>query len=210
MQPLRGLHDVPAPAVVGGDGQGQARVARGPRFAGADQLADARLERRGVADHAQADAVLVELGDFLLEARARKAASASRPRRRGRRQFSLEGEQRQELDAAGDAGATVERTASTPRRWPATRGRRRCLAQRPLPSMMIATCRGAGRGAGISRVELSNTGSGLGCLVKCAPKAWAMGRETIRRHAHPGGLHGHQVRFLGLQDLVDIARRSDR
>jgi hypothetical protein len=40
------------------------------------------------------------------------------------------------------AARTVLRSASTPRRWPSTRGRPRAAAQRPLPSMMMATCRG--------------------------------------------------------------------
>ena len=54
---------------------------------------------------------------------------------------------------------TIVRTASTPRRCPATRGSSRCLAQRPLPSMMIATCRGTSRTAGTVAVELVNTGN---------------------------------------------------
>src|SRR5205085_11771233 len=37
------------------------------------------------------------------------------------------------------AASTARRTASAPARWPATRGRPRRAAQRPLPSMMIAT-----------------------------------------------------------------------
>ena len=41
------------------------------------------------------------------------------------------------------AARTVRRNASTPRRWPSTRGRPRAAAQRPLPSMMMATWRGA-------------------------------------------------------------------
>jgi hypothetical protein len=39
--------------------------------------------------------------------------------------------------------STVERTAVTPARCPATRGMCRRLAQRPLPSMMIAICFGS-------------------------------------------------------------------
>src|SRR5215470_2688095 len=38
---------------------------------------------------------------------------------------------------------TTRRNASTPRRWPSARGRPRAAAQRPLPSMMMATCAGA-------------------------------------------------------------------
>src|SRR3954471_255020 len=41
------------------------------------------------------------------------------------------------------AARTTRRSASTPRRWPSARGRPRAAAQRPFPSMMIATCRGA-------------------------------------------------------------------
>ena len=40
------------------------------------------------------------------------------------------------------ATSTVLRSAATPARWPNARGSPRCLAQRPLPSMMIATCSG--------------------------------------------------------------------
>ena len=54
----------------------------------------------------------------------------------------------------------MARTASTPRRWPATRGSMRCFAQRPLPSMMIATWRGTAVAAGMSRVELGNMAGG--------------------------------------------------
>src|SRR5580693_10807192 len=43
-----------------------------------------------------------------------------------------------------EACSTIRRTAATPARWPATRGRLRRAAQRPLPSMMIATCSPAG------------------------------------------------------------------
>src|SRR5437879_3884880 len=38
------------------------------------------------------------------------------------------------------AASTMRRTATAPARWPAARGRARRVAQRPLPSMMIATC----------------------------------------------------------------------
>eukprot|EP01034_Spumella_vulgaris_P042564 gene42564-52785_t len=41
-----------------------------------------------------------------------------------------------------DVQGTMLRTASTPLTWPATRGRKRLVAQRPLPSMMMATWRG--------------------------------------------------------------------
>ena len=40
---------------------------------------------------------------------------------------------------------TTARTDLTPSPCPATRGSPRLVAQRPLPSMMTATCRGSGR-----------------------------------------------------------------
>src|SRR5216684_3585302 len=49
---------------------------------------------------------------------------------------------------------TARRKASTPRRWPSLRGRPRSAAQRPLPSMMMATWRGGSKpesGTGASR-----------------------------------------------------------
>src|ERR1700704_4477165 len=45
------------------------------------------------------------------------------------------------------AARTTRRNASTPRRWPSARGRPRAAAQRPLPSMMIATCKGVSAGS---------------------------------------------------------------
>jgi hypothetical protein len=52
----------------------------------------------------------------------------------------------------------AERTVSTPRLWPAMRGMNRFFAQRPLPSMMMAMCRGISSVSGISRVELMMAG----------------------------------------------------
>src|SRR6476646_9551773 len=46
------------------------------------------------------------------------------------------------------AERTARRIASTPRRCPSKRGRPRWAAQRPLPSMMIATCVGTPSPAG--------------------------------------------------------------
>src|SRR5262245_23014126 len=42
---------------------------------------------------------------------------------------------------------TTVRTTSLPRRWPSSRERPRASAQRPLPSGMIATCRGSFAGS---------------------------------------------------------------
>jgi hypothetical protein len=62
--------------------------------------------------------------------------------------FGTEGKEGQILDTALKAGLTESRTVSTPRLWPATRGRKRFLAQRPLPSMMMAMCRGTSVASG--------------------------------------------------------------
>src|SRR5580692_7284028 len=63
------------------------------------------------------------------------------------------------------------RIARTPARWPATRGRWRCRAHRPLPSMMMPICRGrsALAGSGIA------AGAGGRCIV-------GLGVRTPRRH----------------------------
>jgi hypothetical protein len=81
------LQDVPAAAVVRGDRQRQARVARGLGFGAADQVADARLEAIEIADHPQADAVRMQLADSrssaVMNSRIRNDTSSF-----GRRQFS--------------------------------------------------------------------------------------------------------------------------
>src|SRR5450755_1664273 len=51
------------------------------------------------------------------------------------------------------------RIARTPARWPATRGRWRCLAHRPFPSMMMPICRG--------RSALSGSGTAAGAGGRC-------------------------------------------
>src|ERR1017187_3361030 len=61
---------------------------------------------------------------------------------RGRRQLSLENEKRVRMPTpASGAASTARRAASTPARCPMMRGRPRPVAHRPLPSMMIPTCR---------------------------------------------------------------------
>src|SRR5215475_7210450 len=76
-QPAHRLCDVPAPAVIRGDGQSKPLVVRCALLAFGDQLPDPRLEMRSVADDAKTDAVLVELGDFLLQ-RAEKELHENR------------------------------------------------------------------------------------------------------------------------------------
>ena len=99
-------------------------------------------KRDAVADDLEADAVAVQLGDFAARARAANSSIRTDTSSAGRLQFSREREQRQVLDAALDAGLHRRAHRLDARLWPATRGRKRCFAQRPLPSMMMATWRG--------------------------------------------------------------------
>src|SRR5690606_12321574 len=66
----------------------------------------------------------------------------------GRCQFSLEKANRVSTSTPASAHTSMTaRTASTPALCPATPGSRRFFAQRLLPSMMMATCRGTAAGA---------------------------------------------------------------
>src|SRR5882724_1902882 len=61
----------------------------------------------------------------------------------GRCQFSSEKANKVSTSSpASSPPSTTSRTAFMPARWPSGRGRLRSRAQRPLPSMMTATCRG--------------------------------------------------------------------
>src|SRR5207248_2586740 len=53
------------------------------------------------------------------------------------------------------AVSTVLRTAFTPARWPAMRGRCRRRAQRPLPSMMMAMCLGRLEASSLAKTSAS-------------------------------------------------------
>src|SRR5215468_10615979 len=91
------------------------------------------------------------------------------------------------------------------------RGSLRFLAQRPLPSMMMATCRGVGRESGMTSVELVNT---------CRQGAFGCGpSDSVDRGAEPLAgaprqerapsrrareLDRHQVRLLRMEQLVDV------
>src|SRR3712207_5953910 len=80
---------------------------------------------------------------------------------------------------------------SVPARWPAWRERPRARAQRPLPSMMIATCRGSGSMCG----SASSWGAGAWRSPVCgATVAWEV-RATPDLH---------QLGFLVLAGLVHV------
>src|SRR5262245_1872552 len=117
----------------------------------------------------------------------------------GRRQFSELNANRVRKPTPRSAHArTVARTASTPRRWPAMRGRCWRFAQRPLPSMMIATCCGTSPWAGTSCVE-------LGCVTTRTPcKGGRKPQATGVLGFYFSTSYGHQLLFFFLQELVDV------
>src|SRR5690606_30506848 len=101
----------------------------------------------------------------------------------GRRQFSeLKANSVRNSMPSRAQASTVVRTASTPLAWPATRGSRRRVAQRPLPSMTIATCRGTWADAGLM---------GIGSGERLMRNDW---RSSDR----------HDVLFLVGQQVVDF------
>src|SRR5262245_42127109 len=81
---------------------------------------------------------------------SRSRLISSRTSPAGRRQLAVEKAYSVSTETPSDgAASTTRRTTSTPARWPALRGRPRSSAQRPLPSMMIATWRS---GTGVGKV----------------------------------------------------------
>src|SRR4051812_35435283 len=75
--------------------------------------------------------------------RIRKRTSSS-----GRRQFSVENAYTViHLSPSSRPPSTVSKRASSPAAWPSVRFRPRCCAQRPLPSMTMATWRGTRPGS---------------------------------------------------------------
>src|SRR5436190_15510720 len=89
------------------------------------------------------------------------------------------------------AASTVRRSARVPSRWPSATGRPRDIAQRPLPSRMIAT---QPTGSGISAVR--------SCLLRrMREKSFIWCRERRETRSKPRGKCA--AFFLGL-DLVDL------
>src|SRR5437588_2887918 len=91
------------------------------------------------------------------------------------------------------AARTTRRKASTPRRWPSARGKPRAAAQRPLPSMMSATCNGASL-----RPDASLAGAamfGINLSLESFP-----GVRPCRHRS----LNGEDFLFLGREQLIDF------
>src|SRR5262245_58303616 len=110
----------------------------------------------------------------------------------GRDQFSVENAYTQSDSTPRSIAASTERrSARVPARCPAATGRRRRLAQRPLPSMMIATERAT---SGSSRSP--------GALKPLSV------RSLVRRFTSLGPRFGasdlQDLRFLALENLVDL------
>src|SRR5918911_2608542 len=92
------------------------------------------------------------------------------------------------------------RTA-TPARWPAARGSQWALAQRPLPSMMIATCRGTfSRSMGV-RIS-SRAFGGEGPVIRFrAGFSRALYLEELGFLIREGGVDTFDVRIGKLLEL---------
>src|SRR5919197_2171196 len=118
----------------------------------------------------------------------RNSAISSRISAGGRVQFSaLKEKMVRKPIPRSPAARTVRRSASTPRRCPSPRGSPRAAAQRPLPSMMMATCRGTAK-------------SPIGTLVSASALdiQWPSDREDLLllRGQHPIDFRNHIVGCL--------------
>jgi len=108
------------------------------------RAARSRVPARLLAEEVHAHALALQLGDlvgdvFLEQIHERGDLGG------GRFQFSSENANSVSTSTpASIAPSTASRTAFHAARWPNGRGSRRSFAQRPLPSMMIATWRGIG------------------------------------------------------------------
>src|ERR1700693_5544249 len=105
------------------------------------------------------------------------------------------------------AARTTRRSASTPRRWPSARGRPRAAAQRPLPSMMTATCEGPSvrsdpSVAGAAAFDISQSQAAFLSAVDTGS------REENASKQKGGALDGEDFFFLGRQQLIDLRNDS--
>src|ERR1700676_623087 len=90
------------------------------------------------------------------------------------------------------------RIARTPARWPATRGRCRCLAQRPFPSMMMPICLGRSVRAGSGTAA----GAGGGWSVGLGVRTDSGGQPFRDRR-------GSDLEDLGLLSLSGVVDAGD-
>src|SRR5947207_1741958 len=97
----------------------------------------------------------------------------------GRLQFSVEKAYSVRYRSpSASAARTIARAVFTPSRWPATRGKPRRVAQRPLPSMMTAMCSGIGCDRTTSRSSV------LPSVVRSVCRYALAGLSAIGRSSH--------------------------
>src|ERR1700681_1159186 len=102
------------------------------------------------------------------------------------------------------AARTTRRKAATPRRWPSARGRPRAAAQRPFPSMMIATCNGTVRSdpsvagaAALDIIQFQDQSQSLDRQILLAkPRLQCLGLQLS---------NGEDFLFLGRKQLLDFS-----
>src|SRR4051794_34940593 len=117
-------------------------------------------------------------------------------------------------------------TTSAPARWPSTTGRPRCWAQRPLPSVMIATYRAraaAIRGSG-ARAPGAPGCPARGCRARRETGAMAGGygedlaarsgaarrASPVRSAPWPGPSYVQDLGFLLAQEVVELVDAAVR
>src|SRR5512143_536719 len=105
------------------------------------------------------------------------------------------------------AARTTRRNASTPRRWPSARGRPRAAAQRPLPSMMIATCEGPSvrSGPSVAGAAAFDIGQSQEAF---SSKVDTSACEENASKQREGWLNGEDFRYLGRQQLIELGNDS--
>src|SRR6185437_5897502 len=96
------------------------------------------------------------------------------------------------------AASTIPLTALAPCTWPALRGMPRRCAQRPLPSMMIATCRVIARSRSQGRLD-----DRLDVLEITVERLAAHGRQPVLRLRPPSG---EGFGALDVACLLELAR----
>src|SRR6478672_2213935 len=134
----------------------------------------------------------------------------------GRFQFSLENANRVIAPTPRSRQNSTQRlTARAPARWPMIRGRWRCCAQRPLPSMMMARCCGIGP---VPLAEFMRVGrrerrpgkqeryAAAGADTQYVTAAG--NRDDAAWPSAAGRSDGHQFLFLALDHLVDVLDRA--
>ena len=104
----------------------------------------------------QANVVLVDVGKFAFQIFAEQAHQEIDFGLGAAPIFQGEGVEREARELQAGAGFDDVARGFTPARCPATRGRWRRCAQRPLPSMMTATCSGRRFRSSLSRSSASS------------------------------------------------------